>query len=107
MVSVKIITQQKAIELGLEQTREQFEKGDGENIIGVMCSAKKEYTKPGSKEIFLEKYIVKKNGGKELIFLHKDFLKEKKDSGELDNYLKQFSKIKCDDTKKYLKNEHL
>jgi len=103
MIPVKIITFKEAKKQGLTNDGEDL---SGEGIAGAMCSAKKE-KKPGAKEIFLEKYIVKNNGKKELIFLHDDLRDEKSKRGELFNYLNQFNKIKGKPKAKYIKNNKL
>jgi hypothetical protein len=103
MIKGKIITFEEAKKLGLTDEGEDL---SGESVCGAMCTAKQE-KKKGSKPIFLEKYYVKKNGQKELAFLHQELAKEKQEKGELNEYLDQFEKIDGVDKQKYIKDNKL
>lgn len=105
MISAKIITFEKAKEKGLTSDDQEL-PGAGENIIGAMCSAKKE-KKPGTKEIFLEKYYVKKNGKKELVFLHEDRKKELREQNKLIEYFNQFDIIEGKEKAVFLNENEL
>jgi len=105
MIQAKIITFENAKEKGLTSDDQEL-PGEGENVIGAMCSVKKE-KKAGAKEIFLEKYYVKKNGKKELVFLHKDRKKELKEQNKIVEYLNQFDIIEGKDKETFLKGNNL
>jgi hypothetical protein len=103
MIKARIIKFEEAKKLGLTDEGKDL---SGESVCGAMCTAKQE-KKKGSKPIFLEKYYVKKNGKKELAFLHQDLAKEKQEKGELDEYFDQFEKIDGIDKQKYINDNKL
>jgi len=106
MIKANIITQKKAQELGLEQSDEEIKRGEGENIVGAMCTAKKE-KKEGAKEIFLEKYYLKKNGKKDLDYMHLERMEELKKAEEFEKYLGQFDTIKGQDREEYINKNNI
>lgn len=104
MIPVKIITFEEAKKKGLTDEGKDL---SGEGICGIMCVAKKE-KKLGAKEIFLEKYILRKNGKKELLFMHLDRMKDlKKKKDRFKKYMNQFNKIKGIESQKYIKDNNL
>lgn len=103
MIPAKIITFEEAKKEGLIYDGPDL---SGESICGAMCVAKKE-KKPGAKEILLEKHILRKNGRKELIFIHEDRKKDLQKLKSFEVYLDQFDVIEGLDKETFLKNNNL
>lgn len=104
MIKAKLMTFEEAKKIGLTDDGHDHR---GESVCGAMCTAKKE-KKPGAKEIFMEKFYLKQNGKKELIFMHKDRMKDlKKKKGGFEKYMKQFDSINGVEATKYIKDNKL
>ena len=89
MIPIKIISKEEAVSKGLANY-ENDERGEGVAGAGWIATGKK-----GSKipDKILEKVLFKKNGKKELVFMHEDRKKEMIERNKLPNYLDQFDKI--------------
>lgn len=103
-METKIITFKEAKKLGLTNNCHDYR---GESVIGSMCVMKQK-KKEGSKPILLERAQQKFNGDRELVFMHKDRMKDlKKKSGRFDKYMKQFKTINGQDREKFIKDKNL
>lgn len=102
MIPVKIMTFEEAKNAGLANEGSDFK---GESVMGAMCVAG---AGPDKKVILLEKYFLKTNGEKELVFMHKDRMEDlKKKEGRFEEYINQFETIKGIDRQKYIKDNKL
>lgn len=101
MIPVEIITKEEAIVLGILT----YDDKSGEAIAGAGCIASGKIGQAPDK--FLEKVIFKKNGEKELIFMHEERKEELKKRNQLANYLNQFDKIEGKEKATFLKENNL
>ena len=101
MIPLKIISLEEAKRLGLTGNK-QIEKGN--SVFGTMVVMKKNDNNPDE---LMEKSIIKENGKRELIFIHKERKEYFKKKKNFEDYLNQFEKIEGKPKETYLKENNL
>lgn len=97
MIPIKIISVEEARAKGLTENK-QSDKGN--SVCGAMVIGSTD--KDGNDKI-TEKYFIKTNGKKELVFMAEERKQEMKDKGNFEDYLDQFETIEGKSKEEFLR----